>query len=216
MYRFKKSDKEKFRLSFAGATIHDMFNLLTVVVLLPLELTTRYLEKFSGVLVAPLSATSSNSTSGKEPELLGAITKVLVDAIIQIDKKILDAIASNASYEADSLIKRVCNKHPIETNDNINNNTMNATTADTKCSFLFAQVDWADWVVGCILLVVSLVLLSSCLIGMVKILSSVFNGPVAKIIQNVVNSDLPGVFKYFTGFFVISVREYDFLVKKEY
>lgn len=184
-----------------------MFNLLSVIVLLPLELSTRYLERFSGVLVAPLSATSNSTSdgSGKEPELLGAITKVLVDAIIQIDKRILDAIASNASFEADSLIKRVCIKHPSETNNN-SNNTMNTTKIDTKCSFLFAQVDWADWVVGCILLVVSLVLLSSCLIGMVKILSSVFTGPVAKIIQKAVNSDLPGVFKYFTGFVVILVR----------
>ena len=191
-----QSDKEKFRRSFAGATIHDMFNLLTVLVLLPLELIFNYLERFSGALVAPLSK-HSNSTGGKEPELLGAITKALVDAIIQIDKRVLDSIASNASYEAGSLVKRVCKSEFNET-----------TTIDVKCSFLFARVDWPDWLIGAILLVVSLVLLSSCLIGMVKILSSIFKGPVAVIIQKVVNSDLPGIFRYFTGFIVISVYKY--------
>lgn len=178
-----------------------MFNLLTVIILLPLELAFQYLERFSGVLVAPLKATKGNSTDGKEPELLGAITKVLVDAIIQIDKRVLESIASNASYETDSLIKRVCQKKLNE------NKTATINATDTKCSFLFANVDWADWVIGLILLLVSLLLLSSCLVGMVKILSSIFNGPVSLIIQKIVNSDLPGVFKYFTGFIVISVSK---------
>jgi len=33
-----------FRRAFAGATVHDFFNLLTVIILLPLELATGYLE----------------------------------------------------------------------------------------------------------------------------------------------------------------------------
>jgi len=44
--------REEFRRAFAGATAHDFFNLLTAVVLLPLEYYTRYLERLS-------SATSS-------------------------------------------------------------------------------------------------------------------------------------------------------------
>lgn len=34
------SDKGEFRRAFAGATVHDMFNWLTVIVLLPLEVAT--------------------------------------------------------------------------------------------------------------------------------------------------------------------------------
>lgn len=37
--------REEFRRAFAGATLHDFFNLLTVVVLFPLELATGYLAK---------------------------------------------------------------------------------------------------------------------------------------------------------------------------
>lgn len=198
-YYLFQADKEKFRLSFAGATVHDMFNFLTVMVLLPIEILFKYLERFSGALVKPLSS-NRNSTSSKEPELLGAISKKLVDVIIQIDKSVLDAIASNSSFKANSLVKRKCQNLPT---NGRNNHNISAT--ETKCTFLFAYVDWADWVIGIILLSVSLILLSTCLIGMVKILSSIFNGPVARIIQKVVNSDLPGVFKYFTGLFVIMV-----------
>ena len=44
--------------------------------------------------------------------------------------------------------------------------------------------------VGAVLLVFSLVLLCSCLIGMVKILNSLLQGPALKIVRTVINTDL--------------------------
>ncbi len=41
---------EEFRRAFAGATLHDFFNWLAVLVLLPLEITTGYLAKSSTYL----------------------------------------------------------------------------------------------------------------------------------------------------------------------
>ena len=40
-------DKESFQRSFAAATVHDFFNILSVLVLLPLELATGILEKLA-------------------------------------------------------------------------------------------------------------------------------------------------------------------------
>ena len=37
-------DRTNFRRAFAAATVHDMFNWLTVLVLLPLEMISGYLE----------------------------------------------------------------------------------------------------------------------------------------------------------------------------
>jgi sodium-dependent phosphate cotransporter len=42
--------REEFRRAFAGATIHDMFNLLTVAILLPLEIATGYLARTASFL----------------------------------------------------------------------------------------------------------------------------------------------------------------------
>lgn len=36
----QSTDREEFRRAFAGATVHDMFNWLTVLTLLPLEWAT--------------------------------------------------------------------------------------------------------------------------------------------------------------------------------
>ena len=41
----------EFRRAFAGATVHDFFNLITVVILLPVELTTRILTRCAVWLV---------------------------------------------------------------------------------------------------------------------------------------------------------------------
>ena len=43
--------KDEFKRAFAGATVHDMFNWLTVLVLLPVEVVTGYLQTASLLLV---------------------------------------------------------------------------------------------------------------------------------------------------------------------
>jgi sodium-dependent phosphate cotransporter len=193
-------DKEKFRLSFSGATVHDMFNLLTVSVLLPVELAFGFLEKVSDLLVTPIN---SHHPGAKEPELLNAITKPLTEAIIRIDKHVLDRIATNTSTDDVSLIKRTCESTLHSLNESYANSSGHE---ESGCSFLFKNVDWPDWVIGTILLTLSLFTLSTCLVCMVKILTSIFNGPVAKFIQTMVNSDLPGVFRHFTGLLAILVK----------
>jgi sodium-dependent phosphate cotransporter len=40
-------NQEEFRSAFAAATIHDFFNLICVLIFLPLEITTHFLEKFA-------------------------------------------------------------------------------------------------------------------------------------------------------------------------
>ena len=45
---------EEFRRAFAAATIHDFFNLLSVIIFLPLEITFGFLEK-AGALLATLA-----------------------------------------------------------------------------------------------------------------------------------------------------------------
>jgi len=52
-----------FRRAFAGATVHDLFNLLTVVILLPLELVTGVLQRSAERLVGPLLGTGGTFQS---------------------------------------------------------------------------------------------------------------------------------------------------------
>ena len=47
----QSQDRDEFRRAFAAATVHDMFNFLSVMILLPLEAITGYLYHLSGALL---------------------------------------------------------------------------------------------------------------------------------------------------------------------
>jgi sodium-dependent phosphate cotransporter len=59
-------NRENFRRAFAGATMHDMFNLLAVAVLLPLELATKVLSR-SALWLTELLRGTEISAPGKSP-----------------------------------------------------------------------------------------------------------------------------------------------------
>merc|ERR1711998_504465 len=81
-------DKNEFRRAFAAATVHDMFNFLTVLVFLPLEAATGYLYNLSLGLISPGLVSAE-----KPPDILKAITKPFTKAIMSIDKKQITKIA---------------------------------------------------------------------------------------------------------------------------
>lgn len=67
--------------AFAGATIHDCFNWLSVLVLLPLETASGLTAKLSQLLV-----TSFRLQPGEEaPELLRVITEPVTKLIIEVN-----------------------------------------------------------------------------------------------------------------------------------
>ena len=69
-----------FQRAFAGATIHDCFNWLSVLVLLPLEVATGLISTLAELTVRHL-----HIQGGKEaPELLKVITEPVTKLIIQV------------------------------------------------------------------------------------------------------------------------------------
>ena len=62
--------KEEFRRAFAVATVHDFFNYLAVLILLPLELLTRFLQKSATALTSILSGMGG---AGYDSPIKGAI-----------------------------------------------------------------------------------------------------------------------------------------------
>ena len=64
-------------MAFSGATVHDMFNWCAVIVLLPIEIATGFLEFISGEAAQGLVGNSA-----KEIKILEYITEPLTDLII--------------------------------------------------------------------------------------------------------------------------------------
>lgn len=69
----------EFKRAFASATVHDFFNLLAVVIFLPLEMIFGIFEKVSHWAVSPLLATGDMSVSGFN--FIKPITKPVISMI---------------------------------------------------------------------------------------------------------------------------------------
>ncbi|KAM7012134.1 sodium-dependent phosphate transport protein 2B-like [Tautogolabrus adspersus] len=214
-------DRNEFRRAFAGATVHDFFNWLSVLILLPLEVATGVLYKITHHLIKAFNI----QTGEDAPDLLNVITDPLTDSIIQLDKSVITGIATgDPAARNKSLIKVWCKKY---TNTSFWNTTVeNCTTGGVcweegnqtwtqmnssstinleKCIHLFVNVNLPDLAVGLILLALSLLVLCSCLILIVKLLNSMLKGQVAVVIKKVLNTDFPFPFAWVTGYIAIMV-----------
>jgi solute carrier family 34 (sodium-dependent phosphate cotransporter) len=120
--------REEFRRAFAGATLHDFFNLLTVVILFPIELATgflaraasaaeRVLEGSGGVelfdplkaIVRPVAELVAGATGGS-----GWMTLAIgVLALFLALKLLVDALKALLSSRAESLLDKTLFRSPL-------------------------------------------------------------------------------------------------------
>ncbi|MDH3223778.1 MAG: Na/Pi symporter [Gemmatimonadota bacterium] len=79
---------EEFRRAFAVATVHDFFNYMTVVVLLPLELLTGFLHRSAVVLGAALSGVGGARYESPIKEAIGAggdLIEGMLETLVRVD-----------------------------------------------------------------------------------------------------------------------------------
>ena len=78
--------REEFRRAFAGATMHDFFNLLALAVMLPLELATGILEKSARWLTTLLAADPGAAGSFKSPikVFFGGMAQLVQDFVTEV------------------------------------------------------------------------------------------------------------------------------------
>ncbi|KAJ8028936.1 Sodium-dependent phosphate transport protein 2A [Holothuria leucospilota] len=176
-------EKNEFRRAFGGATVHDMFNWLSVLILLPLEVVSGYLFWLSNIVIGDLE-----TGNDFEVEILSFITDPFTKWVIQIDKQVITAIAEGGISENDTVrILKTCHDKAPE-----------------ACKFhWFAYSNLSDTAAGLILLVASIALLLLGLVVIVKTLHSLLKGSIARIVHKVVNYEFPGRFAYFTGYLAI-------------
>ncbi|XP_004681556.1 PREDICTED: sodium-dependent phosphate transport protein 2B-like [Condylura cristata] len=217
-------DRSEFRRAFAGATIDDFFNFLTVFLLLPLETTTHFLETLSNLVVQTFHFMHGEDA----PTLLKVVTDPFTKLIIQLDKNVMSHIAMNdESAENKSLVKIWCETSTNTTQVNVTVPAPENCTAPSlcwtdgvstwtiknvtykeniaKCQHIFVNFNLPDYAVGIILLIVSLLVLCGCLIMIVKILGSALRGQLAAVIKKVLNTDFPFPFAWVTGYLAILV-----------
>ncbi|KAH3857306.1 hypothetical protein DPMN_099912 [Dreissena polymorpha] len=199
------SNKGDFRRAFAGATVHDMFNWITVLVLLPLEVVSSYLFHLSDFIVDHMPLTTNE---GADREFLTVITHPFTKLIIQVDSKVIEGVAQGDPDALNkSMIKHCCKKGNVDVTYINTSTSDNSTICLEKCKYMFegAATHLNDATIGGILLLIALVLLCTCLVLIVKTLNSLLRGKVSLIIKKFVNANFPGCLGYFTGYLAILI-----------
>lgn len=76
------TDKKEFQRAFAAATIHDFFNVISVLVFLPLEIAFNLLERLSAAFMEFFHIGSGFQMGGVNP--LKAITKPVAELLVEL------------------------------------------------------------------------------------------------------------------------------------
>ena len=106
LYHIKQ--RNEYRLGFTAAIMTDLFNWMTVLVLLPLEMVTGFLARLSKLLVEKIldrddETESAHLTSSNPLSFLDAILDPLVDSIVILKPPLLSNCFSGNSTDKMSL-----------------------------------------------------------------------------------------------------------------
>ncbi|KAH6931557.1 hypothetical protein HPB50_025254 [Hyalomma asiaticum] len=162
--------RDEFRRGFAAATVHDIFNWLTVLVLLPIEVAFNMLEKISESFVHIVDRGQRLETSN----YLNALTKPFVKLIVQLDSHVIKDIALGKDTNG-TVLKQCCQK--------------NGTVCVAKCTALFNWLDWGDTATGACCFALSVLTILLCFYVLVKVLTGLTQSHVVKVLTVCVNRE---------------------------
>ena len=162
-------DRGEFRRAFAAATVHDMFNFLTVLVFLPLEAATGYLYNLS---LALINASPGLQSGSKPPDILKALTKPFTKLVGSLDKNVITKLAVADTPEALAELE---------------------DARLLKYYFGATKKDMSDAAAGVLVLIVALAVLCTTLFVIVYTLKSLLKGQIAIWLHKSVNGNVPDI-----------------------
>jgi len=192
---------DQLERAFAGATVHDLFNLLSVAVLFPLELISGYLYYLTKAMVP--------DTVEKGDKWNGPIKKIvspLAARVLKANKDIIKEVATKTVENCDAYYPVNCKdgiedyKHCIKCEEE-DNCSVGLITCDKKTGcpafFQHGASRQDDVTSGGVCLFLSLVLLLVCLMGLVNVLQRGLMGMSTRVIYKA--TKVPGVLAIVIG-----------------
>lgn len=111
----QSGDREEFSRAFASATIHDIFNFLSVLVLLPIEMLTHYLEWITNEMTLTIDFDQQPNRISESKPFIKQITSPFINSIVKIDNHLLEQISFENETDSTkdiSLLIKCCDKVP--------------------------------------------------------------------------------------------------------
>ena len=176
-------DGDQLERAFAGATVHDMFNFMTVAVLLPVEAATGYLYHLTKAMVKGVDVGGGDSWEGPVKKLVDPLT----DRIIKSNSSIIKAVAKGET--CDSYYPVTCEDPANPTKNTCDVALIACDKKTNKCPAFFevgaSQSD--EEVAGGVCFFLALIILVVCLIGLVTVLQKMLLGMSVHVIHKATN-----------------------------
>ncbi|KAG7347074.1 sodium-dependent phosphate pump NptA [Nitzschia inconspicua] len=176
-------DGDQLERAFAGATVHDMFNFMTVAVLFPLEIITGYLFHLTSACVKNFEAKDGDNWEGP----IKKIVSPLSDKIIKSNSKVVSAVADGGSCA--DFYPIVCDNPDQPTYSTCTRGLIDCLKATDECPVFFqaTATQGDDTLSGFCAFLLGLIILFLCLFGMVKVLQKMLLGMSTRIIYKSTN-----------------------------
>jgi len=189
-------DGDQLERAFAGATVHDMFNFMSVAILLPVEAATGYLDELTGAITKNAEVEDGEKWEGpikKIVEPLGAL-------IIKENKDVTKAIAKGEGScdEGGGYYPIICLEDEPEW-DCTRYGLIKCDDDTEKCPVFFSKDASAqdDKVSGGVCFFLGIVILFICMFGLVTVLQKMLAGVSTRIIYKA--TDVNGYFSMIIG-----------------
>jgi sodium-dependent phosphate cotransporter len=170
--------------AFAGATVHDMFNFLSVCILFPLEIITHMLARMTSKMTENYNP---NSEGSKKSSGIKTIISPILDRIIISNKSVINDVATGGS--CDEYYPTECNPPGTHTYQAcVKDGKVGLITCSKSggyCPAFFEEgaTQSSDTVSGAIALVLGIIFLVICLMGLVMVLKHMLLGASTRIIK---------------------------------
>jgi len=177
-------DGDQLERAFAGATVHDMFNFLSVGVFFPIELVTGYLNRLTGACVKNFATRDGDKWVGPIKKIIGPLTNKVIIA----NKYVIKAVAKGGSCSEFYPIQ--CEDPDSPTKSTCSQVGLIACDKATDACPAFFQADATrrdDQISGISVFILGLVVLFICLFAMVAVLQKMMLGASTRIIYKATN-----------------------------
>lgn len=177
-------DGDQLERAFAGATVHDMFNFLTVAIFFPIELITGYLNRLTTLCVRNFTARDGDKWVGPIKKFVSPLTKKVVIA----NKNVIKGVAKGGSCSDFYPIQ--CEDPDFPTHSTCSQVGLISCDKKTGDCPAFFQADATrndDQISGVTVFILGLVILFVCLFAMVTMLQKMFMATSSRVMYKATN-----------------------------
>jgi solute carrier family 34 (sodium-dependent phosphate cotransporter) len=172
-------DAGQLERAFAGATVNDMFNFMTVALLFPIEIITGYLYYLTRACVKNFETQDGEHWQGPLKEVVAPLSSKIIIA----NKDVIASVAEGGSCA--QFYPTICDDPEEPTYSTCTQGLIGCDKSSDKCPAFFEAnaSEGDDKLSGFCALLLGLVILFTCLFSMVKVLQKMLLGVSIRIIH---------------------------------